>query len=102
GALALRTEVTEFAGEFGVEAVFEADLDDGSAGGDFAAVVARPLAAALGVALLAARCGLATRARVAALRAIGRRVADRDEADLALVVDLVDTDLDLLAQRQHV
>ena len=106
-AFALWTEVAELTGEFGVKAVFEAHFDDvaGRSG-----LVATPIVATV-FAALTTRCTLfaattivVTAATVSAATAGAARGALRDielfgehQADLALVVDLFDLDLDDLA-----
>ena len=98
--LATRAEIAELAGELGVERVVERHGGHGAGAGALAARGLGPVAA---LRALTARCGAARRvgrtAAVAALRVPG---GGRREADLALLVDLLDHDLDLLTEREHV
>src|SRR5215213_3819689 len=100
GPRAVRAEVAELVGQLGVERLLEGDADDGLTGGGGS----RRLTGLGTVApLRPVRTGGALAAVGRALRAVaGRRVTGRAQADLALVVDLVDADLDLLTEREDV
>src|SRR6056297_2827831 len=100
--LGLRAEVAQLVGELGIEAVLEADLDDVAV---TVAVVRRPLGTLRPLRPLRTLGPLTTGTLTAAAVTGGRRallrsrtVAGRCEADLALVVDLLDDDLDLLTE----
>src|SRR6056297_1490467 len=104
--LGLRAEVAQLVGELGIEAVLEADLDDIAVA---VGTLRRPLGPLGPFGPLRALGPLPTGTLTAAAVTGGRRallrsrpIAGRCEADLALVVDLLDDDLDLLTEFEHV
>ena len=118
--LATGAEIAELAGQFGIERIVERDgdaLDAGTTGGSCRRGNRRTLAAGATIATVRAAIATVTIATVTntavtitaiAITAGGRRCAFGNhgiprvgggQADLALLVDLLDDDVDLLTER---